>query len=100
MSMVRQRGTMRRRPCARVHVAEMEYAMAVSPPSQLNGAAKTSRPGALSIPDFTQAKARGQRLSVLTAYDYTMARLFESAGVDAILVGDSLGMVVQGHENS
>jgi 3-methyl-2-oxobutanoate hydroxymethyltransferase len=46
------------------------------------------------------AKVRGVRLTVLTAYDYTMARLFESAGVDALLVGDSLGMVVQGQENS
>ena len=42
--------------------------------------------------------AKGQRrLTVLTAYDYTTARLFDAAGVDAILVGDSLGMVVQGH---
>ena len=38
----------------------------------------------------------GQRLTVLTAYDYTMARLFDEAGVDAILVGDSMGMVIQG----
>ncbi len=37
---------------------------------------------------------------MLTAYDFTMARLFQNAGVDALLVGDSLGMVVQGLENS
>src|SRR5207245_5939974 len=36
------------------------------------------------------------RLAVLTAYDYTMARLLDAAGVDAVLVGDSVGMVVQG----
>ncbi len=54
----------------------------------------------MTVPDFMAAKTRGVRLTMLTAYDYTMARLFENAGVDAILVGDSLGMVVQGHENS
>ena len=37
---------------------------------------------------------------MLTAYDYTMARLLDDAGVDGILVGDSLGMVVQGQPNS
>src|SRR4249920_3495442 len=58
---------------------------------------KSREPKPMTIPEFGNAKARGVRLTVLTAYDYTMARLFDSAGVDAILVGDSLGMVVQGH---
>jgi len=40
------------------------------------------------------------RLTMLTAYDYTMARLLDAAGVDSLLVGDSLGMVVQGGETS
>ena len=53
----------------------------------------------VTVPDFVAAKARGRRLAVLTAYDYTTARLFDSAGVDALLVGDSLGMVVQGHDH-
>jgi 3-methyl-2-oxobutanoate hydroxymethyltransferase len=57
-----------------------------------------SRP--VTVPDFLAAKSRGMRLTVLTAYDYTLARLFDVAGVDAVLVGDSLGMVVQGHEHS
>src|SRR5262249_33117967 len=39
-------------------------------------------------------------LTMLTAYDYTMARLLDAAGVDGLLVGDSLGMVIQGHEHS
>src|SRR6267378_2220516 len=56
-----------------------------------------SRP--VTVPDFTNAKARGVRLTMLTAYDYTMARLLDAAGVDGLLVGDSLGMVVQGHEH-
>src|ERR1700693_5091715 len=54
----------------------------------------------VTVPDFLAAKARGTRLTVLTAYDYTMARLLDAAGVDALLVGDSLGMVFQGNEHS
>jgi len=57
-----------------------------------------SRP--MTVPDFQAAKARGLRLTMLTAYDYTMARLLDAAGVDGILVGDSLGMVIQGQDNS
>ncbi|MGQ0635522.1 MAG: 3-methyl-2-oxobutanoate hydroxymethyltransferase [Planctomycetaceae bacterium] len=51
---------------------------------------------AITVPQFADAKRRGRKLAVLTAYDYLWARLLDSAGVDAILVGDSLGMVVQG----
>src|SRR5437660_1770242 len=54
----------------------------------------------VTVPEFVAAKAAGRRLAVLTAYDYTTARLFDQAGVDALLVGDSLGMVVQGHSHS
>jgi 3-methyl-2-oxobutanoate hydroxymethyltransferase len=54
----------------------------------------------VTVPDFLAAKTRGVRLTMLTAYDYTMARLLDAAGVDGLLVGDSLGMVVQGHEHS
>ena len=41
-------------------------------------------------------KASNQKIAMITAYDYTMARLVDAGGVDAVLVGDSLGMVVQG----
>ncbi len=54
----------------------------------------------MTVPDFIAAKRQDTRLTVLTAYDYTMARLLDAAGVDAILVGDSVGMVVQGHEHN
>jgi len=54
----------------------------------------------VTVPDFLSARARGHRLTMLTAYDYTMARLIDLAGVDTILVGDSLGMVVQGQPDS
>jgi 3-methyl-2-oxobutanoate hydroxymethyltransferase len=53
----------------------------------------------VTVPDFLAAKTRGVRLTMLTAYDYTMARLLDAAGVDGLLVGDSLGMIVQGHEH-
>jgi 3-methyl-2-oxobutanoate hydroxymethyltransferase len=52
------------------------------------------------IPDLQARKRRGERIVVLTAYDATMARLFDRAGVDVLLVGDSLGMVVLGHETT
>jgi 3-methyl-2-oxobutanoate hydroxymethyltransferase len=45
-------------------------------------------------------KKRGERLTMLTAYDATMARLFDSAGVDLLLVGDSLGMVIMGESDT
>ena len=68
------------------------------PPETVNGTVRSSRP--VIVPDFLSARARGVRLTLLTAYDYTMARLLDEAGVDGILVGDSLGMVVQGHANA
>lgn len=45
-------------------------------------------------------KTEGQRITMLTAYDHTMARLLDDSGVDMLLVGDSLAMVVQGHQNT
>jgi 3-methyl-2-oxobutanoate hydroxymethyltransferase len=67
----------------------------------VNGAGATvSNARPVTVPDFVAAKAKGVRLTMLTAYDYTMARLLDAAGVDGVLVGDSLGMVVQGQENA
>jgi 3-methyl-2-oxobutanoate hydroxymethyltransferase len=45
-------------------------------------------------------KQSGERIAVLTAYDYSFAALLDRAGVDAVMVGDSLGMVVQGHQTT
>ncbi len=53
-----------------------------------------------TAPDLIELKRRGERIVVLTAYDYTTARIVDGAGVDALLVGDSLGMVIQGHETT
>ena len=54
----------------------------------------------ITVPRFAAMKAEKRRISMLTAYDYTMAKLLDTAGVDSILVGDSMSMVVQGHDTT
>jgi 3-methyl-2-oxobutanoate hydroxymethyltransferase len=54
----------------------------------------------VSVLEIRERKAAGPIITMTTAYDYTMAALLDEAGIDVILVGDSLGMVVQGHENT
>src|SRR3972149_4264793 len=54
----------------------------------------------ITVPQFTAMKAQGHKISMLTAYDYPTAALLDAAGIEGILVGDSLSMVVQGHENT
>lgn len=54
----------------------------------------------ITVPDFRNAKAAGRKLAVLTAYDCLTAAILDEAGVDAILVGDTLGMVVQGRDST
>lgn len=49
---------------------------------------------------FKQAKEKGEKLSMLTAYDYSTAKLIDEAGVNSILVGDSLGNVILGYEDT
>lgn len=54
----------------------------------------------VTIQDFLKKKQGGQKITMLTAYDYPFAQIVDEAGIDAILVGDSLAMVVQGLENT
>lgn len=54
----------------------------------------------VTVSTFQEAKEKGEKLTMLTAYDYTTAKLVDEAGVDSILVGDSLGMTMLGYENT
>ena len=53
-----------------------------------------------TVPMLADAKREGRKLVMLTAYDASFARTLDGAGTDLILVGDSLGMVVQGHSST
>ena len=54
----------------------------------------------LTVPQIVKKKQQSEKITMLTAYDFTMAKMLDEAGVDMLLVGDSLAMVVQGHENT
>ena len=54
----------------------------------------------ITVTQLSAMKDRGERISCLTVYDYSFAHILEEAGVDILLVGDSLGMVIQGHETT
>jgi 3-methyl-2-oxobutanoate hydroxymethyltransferase len=51
----------------------------------------------ITVPQFTAMKGSGRKITMLTAYDYSQASLVDAAGVEGILVGDTLSMVIQGH---
>lgn len=53
-----------------------------------------------TVTSFQNAKDKGEKITMLTAYDYSMAKMVDEAGVDSILIGDSLGMVFQGHDST
>ncbi|MDP2755586.1 MAG: 3-methyl-2-oxobutanoate hydroxymethyltransferase [Nitrospirota bacterium] len=54
----------------------------------------------ITIQDFLKKKVEQKKITMLTAYDYPFAKIVDEAGIDAIIVGDSVGMVVQGLENT
>lgn len=54
----------------------------------------------MTVPKFAALKAAGRKITMLTAYDFPLAALLDSAGVEGILVGDSMSMVVQGHSTT
>lgn len=53
-----------------------------------------------TVSTFQELKNKGEKITMLTAYDYSMAKLMDSSGINGILVGDSLGMVCLGYENT
>jgi 3-methyl-2-oxobutanoate hydroxymethyltransferase len=61
---------------------------------------KGSKRTPLTVPRLRQMKAAGEKIVALTAYDASFARVLDAAGVDLVLVGDSLGMVLQGHAST
>lgn len=61
---------------------------------------KPERPEKVSAPSLRASKKRGERLVCLTAYDYPTARIVDEAGIDIVLVGDSLGNVILGYGNT
>jgi 3-methyl-2-oxobutanoate hydroxymethyltransferase len=54
----------------------------------------------ITVPAIIKMKQRGEKITCLTAYDYSFARILDAAGVDILLVGDSVGCVVQGQANT
>ncbi|HLC18133.1 MAG TPA: 3-methyl-2-oxobutanoate hydroxymethyltransferase [Thermodesulfobacteriota bacterium] len=54
----------------------------------------------ITVPDIARMKAAGEKIPVLTAYDYTMARILDTAGVPVLMVGDSAGMVAAGYDTT
>ncbi len=62
--------------------------------------AEARREHRVTVRSLERQKRRGEPISMLTAYDFTFARIFDAAGIDVILVGDSLGNVVQGHDTT
>ena len=71
------------------------YSNSTGGPAALTGAVRK-----VTAPDLRARKTAGPAIAMVTAYDFTMARLLDEAGADALLVGDSLGMVFQGLANT
>src|SRR5690625_7588080 len=61
---------------------------------------KNTRTNKVTTQTIVEMKARGEKISMLTAYDYTMAGIIDQAGTDVILVGDSAGNVMAGYETT
>ncbi|MGA2648993.1 MAG: 3-methyl-2-oxobutanoate hydroxymethyltransferase [Terracidiphilus sp.] len=69
-------------------------------PGGANSSPQTTPITKVTMPALSEMKRQGKPISALTAYDYASSRLADEAGIDFILVGDSLAMVVLGHENT
>jgi 3-methyl-2-oxobutanoate hydroxymethyltransferase len=62
--------------------------------------AESTREHRITLPVLARRKRRGEKIAMLTAYDYTFACIFDTVGIDVLLVGDSLGNVVQGRDTT
>ena len=65
-----------------------------------NSSQQPSRKKRITVPKFSALKQAEEKITMITAYDYPMAQLVDEAGVEGVLVGDSMSMVVQGHDNT
>lgn len=72
----------------------------MNPRPQISSGADDAVRKKVTVPDLAKWKTDGRRIAMITAYDVTFARIVDEAGVDMILVGDSVGMVVQGTSNT
>jgi len=72
----------------------------MSTPPRPTSLAAASREHRVTVRTLAARKRRGERIAMLTAYDFAFARIFDAAGIDCLLVGDSLGNVVQGHDTT
>ena len=66
----------------------------------MSTAKSDSRPDKITTRTVVDMKSKGEKISMITAYDYTMARIVDHAGIDIILVGDSASNVMAGHETT
>jgi 3-methyl-2-oxobutanoate hydroxymethyltransferase len=76
---------------------EAKGAAMVKPPESPGAASQVRR---VTVPSLRAMKLRGERVAMVTAYDATFARMLDEGGADVLLVGDSLGMVVQGLDST
>jgi len=88
-------------PVASFGVAEaVRWADCAAGPARVGCAPMVSESDRVTANALSLRKPGGEKIVAVTAYDYTMAALLDDAGVDVLMVGDSLGMVVQGEENT
>jgi len=71
-----------------------------TPPAPATASLAPSREHRVTVRTLAHRKRRGERISMLTAYDFAFASIFDGAGIDVLLVGDSLGNVVLGHDTT